>query len=164
MSNNRILQKKDGTVKDAVLSKKYIDDGLRKKKTDTSTVLLRSGFLPMTSNYINMAFNKVVNLGDGHLLTDAVNKKQLNNALATKVDAQGLNNYMRRDGPEADANIIMNNNRITRLADPTSSSDAVSKSYVDTGLNNKLDKTISSDVDMRNNKIKNVKFKLRCYS
>ena len=111
-----------------------------------------------------MAFKQVVNLGDGHLLTDAVNKKPLNNALATKVDAQGLNNYMRRDGPEADTNIIMNNNRITRLADPPSGSDAVSKSYVDTGLNNKLDKTISSDVDMRNNKITNVKFKLRCYS
>ena len=46
--------------------------------------------------------------------------------------------------------ITMNNNQLIGIANPQFGSSAISKTYFDTRLNTKLDKIISSHLDMKN--------------
>ena len=46
---------------------------------------------------------------------------------------------------------------MTDLKEPKYKNDVTTKNYVDNGLNSKLDKTLSSDLHLNNNKITNLK-------
>ena len=49
-------------------------------------------------------------------------------------------------------------NPLTDLPEPkNNNNDATTQKYVDNGLNSKIDKTLSTDLDLNNNKITNLK-------
>ena len=159
MNDNSIYEIKNVENDTSAVNRKFVKDELN-KKADKNQVMLLSGFYPMNSN-INMNSNKVVNLGDGVLQTDAINKRQLENAVSQKADASALNNYVRINGDVMTGDLDMSQKRIINIAPPSGQFDATRKSYVDNQVSTclKLDGSnkMNSNLDMNNQQIKNVK-------
>ena len=98
--------------------------------------------LTRDGNY-NMNNKKLKNVGEGDESSDAVTKHQLEVSLNTKLDKASLNNYVKKNSPEADADLDMKGYAIKNMKITTLGGDAsaTSKKYVDQKLNTKADKT-----------------------
>jgi len=105
-----------------------------------------------------VSFNgqKILNLGDPINNDNAVNLRTLQTEIAQN-NMKELPNYQRIHGSSEPTNdLIMVNNRITNLTNPTSLKDAVNKGYVDGFIASPVG-TINADLDANNCKITNLK-------
>lgn len=96
-----------------------------------SDFVRRDGTSPATAN-IDLGGFKIINLADPTGAQDAATKNYVTNAIAAiNLDAT----YLRLDGGNSpSANISWNSHKITNLANPTVSTDAANKSYVDSSI------------------------------
>ena len=70
---------------------------------------------------------KVTPGGDG----SATSRKYVDRKLSTKADRNDLNSYLKLDGSDQmQGNLVMNNNRITRLPEPQLADEPVTKKYL----------------------------------
>lgn len=89
-----------------------------------SNVLTKSG--GKINGKLNMNTNKIINLADPTVGTDATTKRYTDNY------ASHLNNIkLNKAGDFMTGNLLMGFNKITELDDPTEGGDAVNKKYVD---------------------------------
>ena len=118
---------------------------------------------------------KLKNVGEGVGSSDAVTKHQLEVSLNTKPDNASLNNtlnnYVKKNSPEVDADLDMKGFSIKNLKVTSLGGDAsvLSKKYVDQKLNTKADKTsltryvknnspeVGADLDMKGFEVKNMR-------
>ena len=102
--------------------------------------------LTRDGNY-DMNNKKLKNVGEGVESSDAVTKHQLEVSMNTKLDKASLNNtlnnYVKKNSPEVDADLDMKGFSIKNLKVTSLGSDASvpSKKYVYQKLNTKADKT-----------------------
>lgn len=90
----------------------------------------RNGSVAATGDFA-MGAHKITGLLDGVASTDAATVAQVNTASATL--ATLANSFIKRDGTNSpSADVSWNSKKITNLATPTASTDAVTKGYVDT--------------------------------
>ena len=116
----------------------------------------------MTNN-LNLGNKKIVGLATPTTNTDAATKKYVDDNTVAPPD---LSDYLEKDGTVAmTGNLNLNNNKIVRLANPTSKTDAATKKYVDDiteslGLGNYLKKNgtiaMTENLNVGNNKIINL--------
>lgn len=114
----------------------YLDttESTRVQMTDTRK-LNTDGTTTMSGN-LNMGGYSITNIADPNNTNDASNKKYVDSQISTtksEISTQ-LNNYLQLSGGVMSGNIDMSNHKISNLPDPSSSSDAVNKSYVDTSI------------------------------
>lgn len=104
-----------GSGRNDVVTRGYADTRYFQKNTD-----------------LNLNNKKITNLATGTADTDAVNKKQLVDAsiaVAAAIDSEG---FLKKDGSIAmTGNLDMNEKQIIKLKDPTETTDADNKQYVD---------------------------------
>ena len=81
-----------------------------------------TGFNLTSDRNYDMQNKKLVNVAEGTNSNDVVNKKQMDDELAKKVN---------KSGDTMSGVLNMGSNKITGLANPTLSSDAISKSYLE---------------------------------
>ena len=130
--------------------------------------------LTKDGNY-DMNNKKLKNVVEGVESSDAVTKHQLEVSMNTKLDKVSLNNtlnnYLKKNSPEVDADLDMKGFSIKNLKVTSLGSDAsvTSKKYVDQKLNTKADKTslsryvknnspeVGADLDMKGFKVKNMR-------
>ena len=86
---------------------------------------------------------RLKNVGEGVESSDAVTKHQLETAINSKINiSPSLNNYVKKDSPEVDADLNMKGFAIKNLKlTPSSNSSASSKRYVDQKVASKADKS-----------------------
>ena len=114
---------------------------------------------------------KLKNVGEGVESSDAVTKHQLEVSMNSKADKASLNNYVKKNSPEVDADLDMKGHSIKYLKVTSLGSDASvpSKKYVDQKLNTKANKTsliryvkknspeVGADLDMKGFEVKNMR-------
>ena len=90
-----------------------------------------------------MVNKKLKNVGEGVESSDAVRKHQLETAINSKINTSpSLNNYVKKDSPEVDADLNVKGFAIKNLKlTPTSNSNASSKRFVDQKAASKADKS-----------------------
>lgn len=93
-------------------------------KAADNAVIKKDGSVAFTAAQ-SMGSNKLTSLADGTAANDAVNKGQLDNGLALKLN---------KAGDTMSGNLAMSNNSITGLASPTAGTDAANKNYVDASI------------------------------
>ena len=118
------------------------------------------------SNHLNMNNKKIINLDLPTNITDAANKKYVDDTLLLNNTA--MSNYLKKDGTVAmTGNLNLRSKKIVGLSTPTSNTDASTKKYVDdTVAANKVNdssffkldgsKKMSGNIDMNNNRILNL--------
>ena len=126
--------------------------------------------LTRDGNY-DMNNKKLKNVGEGVESSDAVTKHQLEVSMNSKADKALLNNYVKKNSPEVDADLDMKGHSIKNLKVSSLGSDTSvpSKKYVDQKLNTKADKTsltryvkknspeVGADLDMKGFEVKNMR-------
>ena len=126
--------------------------------------------LTKDGNY-DMNNKKLKNVGEGVERSDAITKHQLEVTMNTKLDKASLNNYVKKDSPEVDADLDMIGFSIKNLKVTSLGGDASvpSKKYVNQKLNTKADKTslskyvkknspeVGADLDMKGFEMKNMR-------
>ena len=130
--------------------------------------------LTRDGNY-DMNNKKLKNVGEGVESSDAVTKHQLEVSMNTKLDKASLNNtlnnYVKKNSPEVDADLDMKGHSIKNLKVTSLGGDGSvpSKKYVDQKLNTKADKTsltryvkknspeVGADLDMKGFEVKNMR-------
>ena len=102
------------------------DQGIQGPKGDKgskgATGASGTGFNLTSDRNYDMQNKKLTNAAEGTNSNDVVNKKQMDDELAKKVN---------KSGDTLSGVLNMGNNKITGLANPTLSSDAISKSYLE---------------------------------
>ena len=139
MQNKKLVNVKQGTNNDDVVTKQYIDSEIAKiPSVDTSKFVAISGdtmtgslVVPKDNYPVHGNLNKVINY-----------------------ESQREIFLSKKEGGQMEANIDMNNNTIFNVKDPTQADQATNKKYVENQLETKLDK--GSDIDMKNNSIINL--------
>ena len=97
---------------------------------------------------INMGGNKIISYRNPNDLNELVNKSYVD---------QNFIKYLPIDGPLAtNGELSLGLHPLTDLPEPKYN-DATTKKYADSSLNSKIDKILSSDLDLNNNKITNLK-------
>ena len=129
------------------------------------------GFSLTRDGIYDMNNKKLKNVGEGVESSDAITKHQLEVSLNTKLDNASLNNYVKKNSPELDADLDMKGHSITNLKVTLIGSDTSvpSKKYADQKLDTKADKTsltryakknspeVGGDLDMKGFEVKNMK-------
>ena len=96
--------------------------------------------LTQDGNY-DMTHKKLKNVGEGVESSDAVTKHQLEVTMNTKLDKASLNNYVKKNSPEVDADLDMKGFSIKNMkVTPGGDSSATSRKYVDGKLGTKADR------------------------
>ena len=96
--------------------------------------------LTQDGNY-DMTHKKLKNVGEGVESSDAVTKHQLEVTMNTKLDKASLNNYVKKNSPEVDADLDMKGFSIENMkVTPGGDSSATSRKYVDGKLGTKADR------------------------
>ena len=139
MQNKKLVNVKQGTNNDDVVTKQYIDSEIAKiPSVDTSKFVAISGdtmtgslVVPKDNYPVHGNLNKVINY-----------------------ESQREIFLSKKEGGQMEANIDMNNNTIFNVKDPTQADQATNKKYVNNQLEKKLDK--GSDIDMKNKSIINL--------
>ena len=119
-------------------SRKYIDRklGTKADRNDLNAYLKLDGTNQMSSN-LRMNGKRIVGLTnvpayDG----EATNKKCVDTKLNDKANKNDLNNYFKLDGTsQMQGNLQMNNKRITNLPEPRLNTEAATKSFVTSKMN-----------------------------
>ena len=139
MQNKRLVNVKQGTNNNDVVTKQYLDSEISKiPSIDTSKFVAISGDT-MTGSLIVPKDNYPVH-GD------------LNKVISYESQREIF--LSKKEGGRMEQPINMNNNFITNVKDPTQADQATNKKYVENQLEKKLDK--GSDIDMKNNSIINL--------
>ena len=126
--------------------------------------------LTRDGNY-DMNNKKLKNVGEGVESSDAVTKHQLEVSMNSKADKASLNNYVKKNSPEVDADLDMKGHSIKNLKVTSLGSDASvpSKKYVHQKLHTKANKTsliryvkenspeVGADLDMKGFEVKNMR-------
>lgn len=127
-----------------------------KKATLQQVIDLVKSVLSPVLNPFTAAVNannfKITNLATPTETTDATNKTYVDTALTLKADKTYVDSadagFVKTDGTRAMTGALpMGNNKITGLATPTTTSDAANKTYVDSALGAKADKTYVDAAD-----------------
>ena len=132
MQNKKLVNVKQGTNNDDVVTKQYIDSEIAKiPSVDTSKFVAISGdtmtgslVVPKDNYPVHGNLNKVISY-----------------------ESQGEIFLSKKEGGRMEQHIDMNNNFITNVKDPVNSDHCVNKKYVENQLEKKLDK--GSDIDMK---------------
>ena len=96
-------------------------------------------------NPIDMKNQNIMNLADGTLQNDAVNKKQLD----SKANSSSLGDYLKKDGSVGlTANWDVNDKKIIDVADPVDSKDCVNLRYLDHYLKRDGSLSMTDDLDL----------------
>ena len=96
--------------------------------------------LTRDGNY-DMVNKKLKNVGEGVESSDAITKHQLEVSMNTKLDKTSLNNYVKKNSPEAGADLDMKGFAIKNLkVTPGGDGSATSRKYVDRKVAAKTDK------------------------
>ena len=114
-------------------SRKYVDRklGTKADRNDLNGYLKRDGSNQMSSN-LRMNGKRITGLtnvpaSDG----EATNKKYVDKKLNNKANKNDLNDYLKLDGTsQMQGDLVMNNNRITRLLEPQLADEPVTKRYL----------------------------------
>ena len=139
MQNKKLVNVKQGTNNDDVVTKQYIDSEIAKiPSVDTSKFVAISGDT-MTGSLIVPKDNYPV-------------QGNLNKVISYETQREIF--LSKEEGGLMKQSINMNNNFITNVKDPVNSDHCVNKKYVENQLEKKLDK--GSDIDMKNNSIINL--------
>ena len=122
--------------------------------------------LTKDGNY-DMLNKKLKNVGEGVASGDAITKHQLDVSMNTKLDKTSLNNYVKENSPEVNADLDMKGFAIKNMKlTPGNDASATSRKYVDRKIATKADKTslasyvkkdspeVSADLDMKGFAIK----------
>ena len=140
MQNKNLVNVKQGTNNNDVVTKQYIDSEIAKIPIiDASKFVAISGDT-MTGSLVVPKDNYPVH-GD------------LNKVI--RYESQREIFLSKKEGGQMEANIDINNNTIFNVKDPTQADHATNKKYVDNQLVKKLDKNV--DIDMTNKSITNLK-------
>ena len=175
MKNERILGVKDPILHSDASNKFYIDSSLNFKadktqlsnkadKTELANYLKRDGSVSVTGNF-DFSDNVITKVGNGSQSTDAVNKGYVDTELFAKPN---VNQVVLRDGSQdMVGNLNMSLYKIIDCGQPTDTRDVTNKAYVDFEVGKKPDinqvilrdgsNTMTSNLDMNNQQIKNVK-------
>ena len=116
-------------------------DATNKTYVDTADLLLLSRAGGTMTGDINMSGKKIITLATPTLSTDASTKGYVDTALTSYALTTDLSDYLKLVGGSMTGAINMGSNKITGLGTPTLTTDATTKSYVDTADALKLDKT-----------------------
>ena len=139
MQNKKLVNVKQGTNNDDVVTKQYIDSEIAKiPSVDTSKFVAISGDT-MTGSLVVPKDNYPVH-------------GNLNKVISYESQREIF--LSKKEGGRMEQHIDMNNNFITNVKDPVNSDHCVNKKYVENQLEKKLDK--GSDIDMKNNSIINL--------
>ena len=139
MQNKKLVNVKQGTNNDDVVTKRYIDSEIAKiPSMDTSKFVAISGDT-MTGSLVVPKDNYPVH-------------GNLNKVISYESQREIF--LSKKEGGRMEQHIDMNNNFITNVKDPVNSDHCVNKKYVENQLEKKLDK--GSDIDMKNNSIINL--------
>ena len=139
MQNKKLVNVKQGTNNNDVVTKSYLDSGIAKiPSVDTSKFVAISGDT-MTGSLVVPKDNYPVQ-GD---LNKVINYETQREIFLSK-----------KEGGRMEQHIDMNNNFITNVKDPVNSDHGVNKKYVENQLEKKLDK--GADIDMKNKSIINL--------
>ena len=139
MQNKKLVNVKQGTNNDDVVTKQYIDSEIAKiPSVDTSKFVAISGDT-MTGSLVVPKDNYPVH-------------GNLNKVISYESQREIF--LSKKEGGRMEQHIDMNNNFITNVKDPVNSDHCVNKKYVENQLEKKLDK--ASDIDMKNNSIINL--------
>ena len=140
MQNKKLVNVKQGTNNNDVVTKQYIDSEIAKIPIiDASKFVAISGDT-MTGSLVVPKDNYPVH-GD------------LNKVISYESQREIF--LSKKEGGQMEANIDINNNTIFNVKDPTQADHATNKKYVDNQLVKKLDKNV--DIDMTNKSITNLK-------
>lgn len=181
-NSNRITNLPAPASNNDAARKIYVDDGLALKAdaanpTFTGTIngTLGTAAQPNVTSLgtqtaaLNMGTNKIIGLATPTLDTDATTKKYADDGLALKVNTSSLSSLAATLSTAAQPNITslgvqaaaldMGTNKIIGLGTPTLTTDATTKTYVDTADNLKLNLsggTMSGAIVMGSNAISGV--------
>ena len=175
MKNERILGVKDPILHSDASNKFYVDNSLNSKadktqlsdkadKTELADYLKRDGSVSVTGNF-DFGDNVITKVGNGSQSTDVVNKGYVDTELFAKPN---VNQVVLRDGSQdVVGNLNMSLYKIIDCGQPTDTRDVTNKAYVDFEVGKKPDinqvilrdgsNTMTSNLDMNNQQIKNVK-------
>lgn len=150
MNNNRIISLANPLELHEATNKRYVDDELSAKTELISSLTsnannitsgtLNKDRLPSTFNLLDLDNNRITNLGNPTSLTDAVNRRYLENTF-----------IISQDNINISKSFDMHVQRITNVQIPTDDNDAANKKYVDS-----KSFTITKDLDLKENKIINL--------
>ena len=127
MSEHSVKNLADPVENGDAVNKKYFDEQLSKIGGSLTEFLKLDGSTPMAGNLNMGTLYKITNIADGEDDNDAVTMHQLHEAIST-----GDQGFFKADGSvEATGDFDLGSNRVTNLADPQESTDAVSKGYAD---------------------------------
>ena len=151
--------------KDAT-TKFYVDSYAHQKsdKSELVNYLKRDGSTSITGDF-NFGDNKITSVGNGSQSTDLVNKGYIDTELASKPN---INQVLLRDGSqEMTGDLNLSLNKIINCGQPTNARDVADKGYIYFEVGKKPDinqvvlrdgtNNMTSNLDLNNNQIKNVK-------
>ena len=116
----------------SVTSKKYVDQKLGAKADKTSLTRYVKKNSPEVGANLDMKGFEVKNMrltptGD----LSATSKKYVDSKVNNKANKRDLNDYLKLDGSDQmQGDLVMNNNRITRLPEPQLADEPVTKRYL----------------------------------
>ena len=154
MNDNSIYEIKNVDNDTSAVNRKYVNDELDKK-------------LDKNKDF-SMGNNKITSLRNPDDSNELVNKSYVDQKVSQAGGSVDLTPYLKRDGTvSVTGKFDFGDNIITKIGDGTQSTDVVNKGYIDTELFAKPNvnqvvlrdgsNTMTSNLDMNNQQIKNVK-------
>ena len=166
MGNNKITSLRNPDDSNELVNKSYVDQKVSQAggSVDLTPYLKRDGTVSVTGKF-DFGDNIITKIGNGTQSTDVVNKGYIDTELFAKPN---VNQVVLRDGSQDMAgNLNMSLNKIIDCRQPTGTRDVTNKAYVDFEVGKKPDinevilrdgsNTMTSNLDMNNQQIKNVK-------
>ena len=166
MGNNKITSLRNPDDLNELVNKSYVDQKVSQAggSVDLTPYLKRDGTVSVTGKF-DFGDNIITKIGNGTQSTDVVNKGYIDTELFAKPN---INQVVLRDGSQDMAgNLNMSLNKIIDCGQPTGTRDVTNKAYVDFEVGKKPDinqvilrdgsNTMTSNLDMNNQRIKNVK-------
>ena len=166
MGNNKITSLRNPDDSNELVNKSYVDQKVSQAggSVDLTPYLKRDGTVSVTGKF-DFGDNIITKIGNGTQSTDVVNKGYIDTELFAKPN---VNQVVLRDGSQDMAgNLNMSLNKIIDCGQPTGTRDVTNKAYVDFEVGKKPDinqvilrdgsNTMTSNLDMNNQQIKNVK-------
>ena len=165
-NQNSIYNIKNVSNDTSAVNKAYVDQKVSQAggSVDLTPYLKRDGTVSVTGKF-DFGDNIITRIGNGTQSTDVVNKGYIDTELFAKPN---VNQVVLLDGSQDMAgNLNMSLNKIIDCGQPTGTRDVTNKAYVDSEVGKKPDinqvilrdgsNTMTSNLDMNNQQIKNVK-------
>ena len=155
MQGYKLEQLGKPTQADDLATKKYVDDEAAKRltKSQGDTRYLKKGGDAMGGS-LSMGNNRITTLGSPTDDLDGVNRGWVKKRFLKQGTAD--RRYLAKDGGAMTDNLIMQNNKIIGLADPTGLAGAATKRYVDDKFFPKNGGALGGVLNMGHNRITNL--------